>query len=100
MYHDVIGYSVYMPTMAFRLILYVCSRDVDVCNVLSIVYYLDRRMNRIIHTFVCLPVPIRKYINGLIQTRRQPVALTPIEKIDLWKPNLRRQTQQSRGMRI
>jgi conjugative relaxase-like TrwC/TraI family protein len=48
-----------------------------------------------------LPVPVRKYINGLIQTRRQPVAPTPIEKIDLWKPNpTQRQTPQSRGMRI
>jgi hypothetical protein len=41
-----------------------------------------------------VPVPVRKYINGLIQSRRQRTAETPIEKIDLWKPNLnQRQTQ-------
>jgi conjugative relaxase-like TrwC/TraI family protein len=48
-----------------------------------------------------LPVPVRKYINGLIQSRRQQTAQMPIEKIDLWKPNLtQKQTQQTRGMRI
>lgn len=48
-----------------------------------------------------LHVPIRKYINGLIQSRREPVKQTPIEKIDLWKPNLtQRQTQRIRGTRI
>ena len=48
-----------------------------------------------------LPVPIRKYINGLIQGRRQPVIQTPIEKIDLWKSNFtQRQTPRNRGMRI
>jgi conjugative relaxase-like TrwC/TraI family protein len=33
-------------------------------------------------------VPVRKYINGLIQSRRPPMTQTPIEKINLWKPNL------------
>jgi conjugative relaxase-like TrwC/TraI family protein len=48
-----------------------------------------------------LPFPVRKYINDLIQSRRQPVKQTPIEKIDLWKPNLtQRQIQRNRGMRI
>lgn len=47
-----------------------------------------------------LPVPIRKYINGLIQSRREPVKQTPIEKIDLWKPNImQKQTERIRGMR-
>ncbi len=46
-----------------------------------------------------MPVPVRKYINGLIQSRRPQV--TPIEKIDLWKPNLtQKPTQRTRGMRI
>jgi ATP-dependent exoDNAse (exonuclease V) alpha subunit len=48
-----------------------------------------------------LPVPARKYINGLIQSRRQQTTQTPIEKIDLWKPNLtQKQTPRTRGMRI
>ncbi len=48
-----------------------------------------------------MPLPVRKYINGLIESRRPPVTQTPIEKIDLWKPNLTpRQTQRIRGMRI
>jgi conjugative relaxase-like TrwC/TraI family protein len=48
-----------------------------------------------------LPVPVRKYINGLIQSRRQQTTQMPIEKIDLWKPNLtQKQTQRTRGMRI
>lgn len=48
-----------------------------------------------------LPVPVRKYINDLIRSRRQAVKQTPIEKIDLWKPNLtQRQTQRIRGMKI
>jgi hypothetical protein len=35
-----------------------------------------------------LPVPVRQYINGLIKSRRQSEAQTPIERIDLWKcPN-------------
>jgi hypothetical protein len=35
-----------------------------------------------------VPPPVRKYINGLIQSRRPQVAQLPIEKIDLWKSNL------------
>jgi hypothetical protein len=44
-----------------------------------------------------LQVPVRKHINGLIQSRRQPI---PIEKIDLWKLQKNNQIQQKRGMRI
>lgn len=48
-----------------------------------------------------VPVPIRKYINDLIQNRRQPTPQISIEKIDLWKPSLtRKQAQQNHGMRI
>jgi hypothetical protein len=48
-----------------------------------------------------LPVPVCKYINGLIQSRRQQTTQMPIEKIDLWKPNLtQKQTHRTRGMRI
>ena len=35
-----------------------------------------------------VPPPIRKYINGLIQSRRSESAQIPIEKIDLWNPKL------------
>ena len=34
------------------------------------------------------PPPVRKYSAGLIQSRRLQAAQQPIEKIDLWKPNL------------
>jgi hypothetical protein len=48
-----------------------------------------------------MPVPIRKYINGLIESRRPQATQTPIEKIDLWKPNLTpRQTQRMSARRI
>jgi hypothetical protein len=48
-----------------------------------------------------VPPPIRKYINGLIQSRRPQVAQLPIEKIDLWKPNLtQKPTQRMRAQRI
>jgi len=48
-----------------------------------------------------LPVPVRKYINDLIQSRRQPEKQTPIGKIDLWKPNLtQRQARRIHGMKI
>lgn len=46
-------------------------------------------------------LPVRKYINGLIESRRPQVKQTPIEKIDLWKPNLtQRPTQRMRAQRI
>ncbi len=46
-------------------------------------------------------VPVRKYINGLIQSRHSPAAQTPIEKIDLWKPNLtQKRAQRMRTQRI
>lgn len=46
-------------------------------------------------------VPVRKYINGLIQSRRPQVAQLPIEKIDLWKPNLtQKPTHRMRAQRI
>jgi hypothetical protein len=35
-----------------------------------------------------VPPPVRKYINGLIQSRRSESAQIPIEKIDLWNPKL------------
>ncbi|HEX5398992.1 MAG TPA: MobF family relaxase, partial [Verrucomicrobiae bacterium] len=48
-----------------------------------------------------MPPPVHKYINGLIQSRRPQVKQTPIEKIDLWKPNLtQRQTQRMSARRI
>jgi hypothetical protein len=47
-----------------------------------------------------LPVPIRKHINGLIQSRRQQAIQAAIEKIDLWKPQKNNQIHQKRGMRI
>ena len=48
-----------------------------------------------------VPPPIQKYINELIQSRRPQVAQLPIEKIDLWKPNLtQRQTQRMSARRI
>jgi hypothetical protein len=48
-----------------------------------------------------VPPPVRKYINGLIQSRRPQVAQLPIEKIDLWKPNLtQKTTQRMRAQRI
>jgi len=48
-----------------------------------------------------LPVPVRKHINGLIQSRRQPAAQTPVEKIDLWKtPQIQKQAQRSPRMKI
>ena len=48
-----------------------------------------------------VPPPVRKYINGLIQSRRPQVAQLPIEKIDLWKPNFtQKPTQRMRAQRI
>jgi hypothetical protein len=48
-----------------------------------------------------MPVPVRRYINGLIESRRPQVPQIPIEKIDLWKPNLTpRQTQRMSARRI
>jgi conjugative relaxase-like TrwC/TraI family protein len=48
-----------------------------------------------------MPPPVRKYINGLIQSRRPQVAQLPIEKIDLWKPNLtQKTTHRMRAQRI
>ncbi|MGA9777648.1 MAG: MobF family relaxase [Verrucomicrobiia bacterium] len=48
-----------------------------------------------------VPPPIRKYINGLIQSRRPQVAQLPIEKIDLWKPNLtQKPVQRTKAQRI
>jgi len=49
-----------------------------------------------------VPPPIRKYIAGLIQSRRSESAQIPIEKIDLWRPKLaHRMTQQrTHGRRI
>ena len=35
-----------------------------------------------------LPPPVRKYISGLIQSRRSESAQIPIEKVDLWNPKL------------
>jgi ATP-dependent exoDNAse (exonuclease V) alpha subunit len=48
-----------------------------------------------------LPVPARKYINRLIQSRHQPASQSPIAKIDLWKSNqLQNQSHQKRRMKI
>lgn len=48
-----------------------------------------------------VPPPVRKYINGLIQSRRPQVAQLPIEKIDLWKPNItQKPVQRIRAQRI
>jgi conjugative relaxase-like TrwC/TraI family protein len=48
-----------------------------------------------------MPLPVLKYINGLIESRRPQVKQTPIEKIDLWKPNLTpKQTQRMSARRI
>jgi conjugative relaxase-like TrwC/TraI family protein len=48
-----------------------------------------------------VPLPVRKYINHLIESRRPQAVQNPIEKIDLWKPNLtQRQIQRTRRMRI
>ena len=44
-----------------------------------------------------LPIPVRKYINRLIQARRQPASQTPIERINLWKSN---QPREIRKMKI
>jgi len=46
--------------------------------------------------------PIRKYITGLIQSRRSESVQIPIEKIDLWKPKLahRMMQQRTHGRRI
>jgi hypothetical protein len=48
-----------------------------------------------------MPPPVRKYINGLIQSRRPQTTQTPIGKIDLWKPSLtQRPTQRMSARRI
>jgi conjugative relaxase-like TrwC/TraI family protein len=49
-----------------------------------------------------VPPPIRKYIAGLIQSRRQQTVQIPIEKIDLWKhkQSPRMTPQRTRGQRI
>jgi conjugative relaxase-like TrwC/TraI family protein len=49
-----------------------------------------------------LPPPIRKYIAGLIQSRRSETVQIPIEKIDLWKhkQSPRMTPQRTRGQRI
>lgn len=48
-----------------------------------------------------ISVPVRKYVNSLIHNRRSQEVHIPIEKIDLWKPNLtQRQIQRTLGMRI
>jgi conjugative relaxase-like TrwC/TraI family protein len=46
-----------------------------------------------------MSVPVRKYINGLIESRRQPMTQTPSEKIDLWKPNLTQKPPQRMNAR-
>jgi hypothetical protein len=49
-----------------------------------------------------VPLPIRKYISKLTESRRSPAIQIPIEKIDLWKhkqtPRMR--PRQTRGQRI
>jgi hypothetical protein len=49
-----------------------------------------------------VPPPIRKYITGLIQSRRSEKVQIPIEKIDLWKhkQSPRMTPQRTRGQRI
>jgi hypothetical protein len=49
-----------------------------------------------------VPPPVRKYIAGLIQSRRSETVQIPIEKIDLWKhkQSPRMTPQRTRGQRI
>jgi ATP-dependent exoDNAse (exonuclease V) alpha subunit len=49
-----------------------------------------------------VPLPIRKYIARLIESRRSPAIQIPIEKIDLWKHKQtpRMTPRQTRGQRI
>ena len=49
-----------------------------------------------------VPPPVRKYIAGLIQSRRSETVQIPIEKIDLWKhkQSPRMTQQRTRGQRI
>jgi len=49
-----------------------------------------------------VPPPVRKYIAGLIQSRRPQTVQIPIEKIDLWKhkQSHRMTPQRTRGQRI
>jgi hypothetical protein len=49
-----------------------------------------------------VPPPIRKYIAGLIQSRRSETVQIPIEKIDLWKhkQSPRMTPQRTPGQRI
>ena len=46
------------------------------------------------------PLPVRKYIARLIQSRRPQAAQLPIEKIDLWKPNIIPKKQPTHRIRI
>jgi len=49
-----------------------------------------------------VPPPVRKYIAGLIQSRRPQTAQQKIEKIDLWKHKQtpRMTPQRTQGRRI
>jgi hypothetical protein len=49
-----------------------------------------------------VPPPVRKYIAGLIQSRRSETVQIPIEKIDLWKhiQTPRMTPQRTHGRRI
>jgi len=47
-----------------------------------------------------VPPPVRKYIAGLIQSRRVQAAQQQIEKIDLWRPKLAPQMSPQRAPRI
>ena len=47
-----------------------------------------------------VPPPVRKYIAGLIQSRRSEMPQQQIEKINLWKSPTTRLTQQTRAQRI
>ena len=48
-----------------------------------------------------VPLPVRKYITGLIQSRRAETVQQQIEKIDLWKsPTTRLVQQRTRAQRI